>query len=261
VRFLPLHLYPGAAGDSGNHHPKGFETMRKIIKLLFTVSVVAFAAPVSAATLASSNFATGNEGWTVGEFQSISGSGAVAYDTINKYIQTADANGYNAFVAPSAYLGNQSAAFGGTINFSLSDALNDFPAIYSPLTLISGLTVLYALPSVVPSTNPAALTPYSITLLGANFRTGDLGGGAAVTDLELQSVLASLGRVGINADWRTGSDLVTLDSVSLCDTGGCSVGPVGGVPEPASWALMIAGFGLVGSAMRKRQRTVTFSYA
>ena len=26
----------------------------------------------------------------------------------------------------------------------------------------------------------------------------------------------------------------------------------GGVPEPASWALMIAGFGLVGSAMRRR---------
>ena len=27
---------------------------------------------------------------------------------------------------------------------------------------------------------------------------------------------------------------------------------VGGVPEPASWALMIAGFGLVGGAMRRR---------
>jgi hypothetical protein len=26
----------------------------------------------------------------------------------------------------------------------------------------------------------------------------------------------------------------------------------GGVPEPASWAMMIAGFGLVGSAMRRR---------
>ena len=27
---------------------------------------------------------------------------------------------------------------------------------------------------------------------------------------------------------------------------------VGGVPEPASWAMMIAGFGLVGGAMRRR---------
>lgn len=30
----------------------------------------------------------------------------------------------------------------------------------------------------------------------------------------------------------------------------------GGVPEPASWALMIAGFGLVGVAARRRTRTV-----
>ena len=27
----------------------------------------------------------------------------------------------------------------------------------------------------------------------------------------------------------------------------------GGVPEPASWALMIAGFGLVGAAARRRK--------
>jgi PEP-CTERM motif len=33
------------------------------------------------------------------------------------------------------------------------------------------------------------------------------------------------------------------------------------VPEPASWALMIAGFGLVGSAARRRQRTVSVTYA
>ncbi len=34
----------------------------------------------------------------------------------------------------------------------------------------------------------------------------------------------------------------------------------GGVPEPASWALMIAGFGLVGGAMRRRQ-SVRIAYA
>lgn len=30
----------------------------------------------------------------------------------------------------------------------------------------------------------------------------------------------------------------------------------GAVPEPAAWALMLGGFGLVGSAMRRRQRVV-----
>jgi PEP-CTERM motif len=31
------------------------------------------------------------------------------------------------------------------------------------------------------------------------------------------------------------------------------------VPEPASWALMIAGFGLVGGAMRRRRVTVSYA--
>ena len=30
----------------------------------------------------------------------------------------------------------------------------------------------------------------------------------------------------------------------------------GGVPEPAAWALMIAGFGMAGTALRRRARTV-----
>jgi hypothetical protein len=33
------------------------------------------------------------------------------------------------------------------------------------------------------------------------------------------------------------------------------------VPEPASWALLIAGFGLVGSAMRNRTRKATVSFS
>ena len=33
----------------------------------------------------------------------------------------------------------------------------------------------------------------------------------------------------------------------------------GGVPEPASWALMIGGFGLVGLAMRRRRTSVRFA--
>ena len=38
-------------------------------------------------------------------------------------------------------------------------------------------------------------------------------------------------------------------------------GQVGGVPEPASWALMIAGFGLIGAAMRHRRERVRVTFA
>jgi hypothetical protein len=46
---------------------------------------------------------------------------------------------------------------------------------------------------------------------------------------------------------------IDLDDVSVT---GPAAG-AGGVPEPASWALMIAGFGMAGGLLRqRRQRTV-----
>jgi hypothetical protein len=39
------------------------------------------------------------------------------------------------------------------------------------------------------------------------------------------------------------------------------MGPPGGVPEPASWALMIAGFGLAGAALRRRKARLNVRYA
>ena len=34
-----------------------------------------------------------------------------------------------------------------------------------------------------------------------------------------------------------------------------------GVPEPATWAMMIIGFGLIGGAMRKRRQLVSYDFA
>jgi PEP-CTERM motif len=39
------------------------------------------------------------------------------------------------------------------------------------------------------------------------------------------------------------------------------LGQVGAVPEPGTWGLMLAGFGLVGGAMRRRINKVTYSVA
>lgn len=45
---------------------------------------------------------------------------------------------------------------------------------------------------------------------------------------------------------------VALDAVSVI-----GAGPA--VPEPASWAMMIAGFGMTGAAMRRRSRKLVFA--
>lgn len=40
---------------------------------------------------------------------------------------------------------------------------------------------------------------------------------------------------------------------------GTQFSAAGAVPEPANWALMVAGFGLAGAAMRRRRATVHFA--
>lgn len=53
----------------------------------------------------------------------------------------------------------------------------------------------------------------------------------------------------------TNTDFIGLDNVSI------SGGPaVGGVPEPASWAMMIVGFGMIGAGMRYRKRRTALRY-
>lgn len=37
--------------------------------------------------------------------------------------------------------------------------------------------------------------------------------------------------------------------------------PAGAVPEPATWAMMIGGFGLIGASMRRRQKAAKVSFA
>ena len=58
---------------------------------------------------------------------------------------------------------------------------------------------------------------------------------------------------GVNPDaiWNSGTYTFTYDPAVT-----------GAVPEPATWALLILGFGLIGGAMRARRKTnVTVTYA
>lgn len=89
--------------------------------------------------------------------------------------------------------------------------------------------------------------------------------------------LATLDGVAFNQSFGTGSDLLFFSPTSwggngLTATGTLSITNGGGsanairfsvgdfapnpaIPEPATWAMMIAGFGLVGASMRRRRVT------
>lgn len=51
--------------------------------------------------------------------------------------------------------------------------------------------------------------------------------------------------------------LATSDSTAFIDNVSLNVTPSAAVPEPASWAMLIGGFGLVGAAARRRQTAIT----
>ncbi len=74
------------------------------------------------------------------------------------------------------------------------------------------------------------------------------------------SIFASLNDNAVTAELdflHTGTfGIVTDPGVTFTSDSGVFLGSglTAGVPEPANWALMIAGFGLTGSAMRRRTR-------
>ena len=84
--------------------------------------------------------------------------------------------------------------------------------------------------------------------LGLDFTVGDDG----ILRLEYFEGFDD-GSVNPDSLWNSGTVTFTYD-------GDVVTPPTGAVPEPATWAMMIGGFGLVGGALRRRQSTsVTFA--
>ncbi|MBU1378341.1 MAG: PEPxxWA-CTERM sorting domain-containing protein [Alphaproteobacteria bacterium] len=58
-----------------------------------------------------------------------------------------------------------------------------------------------------------------------------------------------------SASWDAGDFRIVFNQATLT-TSSEPGGPVAGVPEPASWALMIMGFGGMGVTLRSRRRAL-----
>lgn len=136
-------------------------------------------------------------------------------------------------------------------------------------------------PNVIESTlygfeHPDASLPYSQSCPGFCNATGDLGGGIKV-DFGTIVPANTSARVdyyyGISQPGQSSQALVqqafsvgarflvttqSSENGAWPSSGGSSafIGVDTMVPEPASWAMMIAGFGLIGSVLRQRRQTV-----
>jgi hypothetical protein len=80
--------------------------------------------------------------------------------------------------------------------------------------------------------------------------------------LDVSSFLSTYSEFGGESRYLSTSrfSLILPSNVTYTTASGVGLAPVNGVPEPATWAMMLAGFGAVGSAMRRRAR-VSVTYA
>ena len=95
---------------------------------------------------------------------------------------------------------------------------------------------------------------FSVTDLAGNV----LGGGSLPTNWpsHTSGVVNSAYASGVVLTWGPGSYDVGLGNIAF-DVRAVSVS--GPVPEPASWAMMIGGLAVVGSAMRRRKTVASFA--
>jgi hypothetical protein len=189
-----------------------------------------------------SNFESGNDGWTLGDFFNNSFGAVPEYMNTGGvqggYLQATDIYGYNSFHAPSSWLGNQSAIYGGLLHISERVASAD--GMVQPLVVLaSGAMRLQY------TTNPPTneWQEFVVPLLASAGWEVGLGNGEAsrpATEEELAAVLSDLTWLAINADWQTGDDLVGLDEVFVT------------TPEPSAILLTLSGLLALAFAAKRR---------
>lgn len=105
--------------------------------------------------------------------------------------------------------------------------------------------------------------------LGLSFTLGLLGGGTEMLTQELANSCTScfFGFTSTNpfvsVSLNSGNQGGVAETYNLNDLQFAAAAPVGAVPEPSTWALMLLGFGFIGAAVRssKRRQKGTASYA
>jgi hypothetical protein len=229
--------------------PQGVEMKQTVLHGLLAASVLTLGVALSpAAQAASSTFDSGTDGWSAlgdvaGPLVWNAGGGNPGG---NVSIVDSVTGGVTYFAAPAAFLGNQSAALGTNLTFDLMQSFtggaNQF---LSPDVILggNGLSLAYGLASYPAN---GSWTSYAVPLTAGDWHIGTLSG-AAPTSQQFLGVLSNLGALQIRAEYQTGPDTDSLDNVFLA-------GAVPAVPEPQTYALLLAGLGLVSLTARRRRR-------
>jgi hypothetical protein len=243
--------------------------VKNIKSTILLSTILAVSATVSnASVLAISNFDSGieNKGveeWANGDFFDGGNTGiGYANPQGNGYVITSDNFDFNAFVAPRKFLGDKTAAIGGTISFEIGDDGEFDTGFDIPLIAIKRSDVfLYGgfvkLPD-ISNVNLGYLTKFVVRLDRDNFWSGSprVAEKTQATSEQFSYVMSNIEQLTINADFKIfgigdydgNGDVTYLDDVIL--KSGISI------PEPSTWAFMIGGFCMAGAMLRRRRKVV-----
>ena len=219
---------------------------RLLLLVLLTVAIGFGTHPLSATVIAYSTFDNNDEGWMNGEFTAITSSPTAVNwlptgGNPGGHIQVADNYAWNSFYAPAQFLGNQSAAYLGSLTFDLYDLYTDGSGTAPAVMITDGTTYLFSPQVSYGFAQGPPFQHFSITFQASTGWTTDLQGQNPATEQMMQTVLANLQVLAIDADWMTGPDDVHLDNVYLNSP----------VPEPGTLMLLLGGVPFVLRRFRR----------
>lgn len=223
------------------------------ISLSAIVIAVSLASSATAQAARSANFDSGNDGWSVVDFLTAGQYTAPTTSYLPNHLAsggqsggyidfTDPSDGSFFFSAPGSFLGNLSAYYGGTLSYaqkvSVAPGFSQWRDDPDVVMVVNNQAYVYQ-----SAANPGSdWTQYAVHFTETGWHKGSLSG-ALVSQSEFQSALPNITALYLRGEYIAGVVETTgLDNVSIA-----------AVPEPESYAMMLAGIGLLGVALHKRR--------
>ena len=197
-------------------------TVVAVLGVLGVLAVLSAASAGAQSVLAQSTFDVDDEGWLVGGPIPDPPDHFATGGNPGGFIRGFDASGstggrpFWAFIAPAAYLGDVSAAYGGALSFDLrQDIADGSPFDDDDVTLTGGGFTIVIDAGPTPT---AAWTSYSVSMV-ENAGWVHYGTSQPPTMTEMQAVLGSLSELWIRGEFIAGNDSADLDNVVVTGMG------------------------------------------
>ncbi len=169
-------------------------------------------------------------------------------------------NGVELGLRGHVYQKNPTAPAGAVYDFALGQTIS-FDWSFNPGADGSAISLDGVISSMtITNLGTGGSFTFNPSLLGDNaINTGAPGGYQNSWRLSFSFLNSTLGyNAGDNAGYKVSWDVSGTNIPAINDTIYLRQG-TGAVPEPATWAMMVMGIGLVGAAMRRRVKAVSFA--